>query len=97
VSPELTRYRELEEALREVRRHNEFGSRLEDPIIAEGAELWWKLTQEERDMLDAEGPTCIPECKFEVVGDRCYFNGQYCGSVKAIEKLNLYPEEKKEG
>jgi len=97
MSPELTRYRELEEALREVRRHNELGSRLEDPIIGESAELWWKLTQEERDMLDAEGPTCFPEGKFEVVGDGCYFNGQYCGSVKAIEKLNLYPEEKKEG
>jgi hypothetical protein len=37
------------------------GSAAEDPIIEEMARLWWDLDDDERDALDAEGPTCWPE------------------------------------
>jgi hypothetical protein len=57
----LARYRALEDQLRQIRSKNTPGSNLEDPVIEEMNVLWWKLTDAEREMLDAEGPTCWPK------------------------------------
>jgi hypothetical protein len=60
LSEAMRRYRALEEDLRLVRSENGRGSPQEDPILEEMANLWWKLSDIERETLDREGPTCDP-------------------------------------
>jgi hypothetical protein len=39
-------------------------------------------------------PTWVPEkSKFEIIDGRCYYDGRYCGSLAAINKINLYPPD----
>ncbi len=61
LSETMKAYRKLEDDLRRVRAQYELGSLQEDPILEEMAQLWWRLSESERDLLDREGPTCDPE------------------------------------
>ncbi|MFH0902901.1 MAG: hypothetical protein V2A73_19915 [Pseudomonadota bacterium] len=61
MSDALKRYRLLEAELRLVRRETSPGSAMEEPIIDEMASVWWDLTEEERELLDGEGPSCWPD------------------------------------
>jgi hypothetical protein len=54
----LLAYRELEIKLRQTRAEYGNGSEHETETIAEMARLWDLLNDAEREMLDAEGPTC---------------------------------------
>jgi hypothetical protein len=60
LSDPMRRYRALEEDLRLVRSERGRGSPQEDPILEEMANLWWRLSDIERETLDREGPTCDP-------------------------------------
>ena len=54
----LEQYRALEAKLRAVRGEYGAASLHEDPILDEMSRVWWQLSDAERAMLDAEGPTC---------------------------------------
>ena len=57
----LLSYRSLESRLRDTRwRHSGDESRKEDAILDEMEQAWLKLSDEERRLLRAEGPTCWP-------------------------------------
>ena len=57
----LLPYRSLESRLRDTRwRHSGDESRKEDAILDEMEQAWLKLSDEERRLLRAEGPTCWP-------------------------------------
>lgn len=60
-SEAMKAYRKLEQQLRNVRAKHALGSINEDPILEEMAKLWWILSEDERELLDQEGPTCDPE------------------------------------
>jgi hypothetical protein len=59
-SEPMVRYRTLEDDLRLVRTEKGVGTHEEDPILEEMAQLWWELSDIERETLDREGPTCDP-------------------------------------
>lgn len=60
TSEAMQSYRRLEDELRKVRSRHTLGSVHEDPILEEMARLWWLLTDNEREVLDREGPTSDP-------------------------------------
>lgn len=55
----MRRYRRLEVSLRNVRGALASILAEEDEIINAMADLWWELSEAERDLLDTEGPTCF--------------------------------------
>jgi hypothetical protein len=63
VSPLMAKYRQLEEELCKCRRSEEgtICGNEDDRICADMADLWWQLTQEERDILDSERSTYFPD------------------------------------
>lgn len=62
VSPDMLQYRALEVRLRKARADRATEAQ-EQVILDEMEQLWWKLSQGERDVLDREGPTCDPPTK----------------------------------
>ena len=60
VSPSMTKYRDLEERLRGIRSSELHNSAAEDEVLEQMSDLWWNLSDEERETLDREGPTCGP-------------------------------------
>lgn len=61
-SPGMLQYRGLEVRLRKARADKATEDQ-EVVILDDMEQLWWKLSQDERDVLDREGPTCDPPKK----------------------------------
>ena len=55
-SKAFTQYRQMEVELRKLREQKKD----EEDIIERMSEVWWKLTEKERSILDSEGSTCFP-------------------------------------
>jgi len=59
----INTYRALEERLRTSRKLHPPGSPEEASILEEMAIVWYKLSDQEREQLNSEGPTCWPDNK----------------------------------
>lgn len=61
MSDALDEYRWFEGRLRALRGTMRPGSADEDPLLEAMERVWWLLTDDERAMLDTEGPQCWPD------------------------------------
>lgn len=61
MSDALDEYRKLENKLRALRGRASPGSPAEDPILEAMETTWWLLMDDERALLDDEGPQCWPD------------------------------------